>query len=138
MRASHNIVLKGAQMGLTLIEVVIALLILVVAVLAVSGLQASSLRATRTSQIVQDLNGTARAELEAWRASSISYTSIANPSCALEPGEGCSVEVRPCAFSSNELDCGAGTVTHPVAHAVTVTVERDDASVTLGTLVMNR
>lgn len=125
------------ERGLTLLEVVIALLILAVAVLAVAGLQASSLRATRTSQVVQELNGAARAELEAWRAAKILYTAPSTSACAVEAGLDCQVEVRPCAIAGNVLDCGAGSVPEPDAHAITVTVSRDDSDVTLSTIVLN-
>lgn len=61
--------MKGplGKSGLTILEVVIALLVLVVGVLAVAGLQASGLQASRTARALQNMNADARSELEVWR-----------------------------------------------------------------------
>lgn len=127
---------RGLQAGLTLVEVVIALLILVVGVLAVAGLQASGLNATRTAQAMQRLNTTARSEVDVWRSAAMTNEAPLTRSCATT-GTGCVVEIRPCVVTgARDLDCGVASAAVQAAHAVTVTVTDDEREVVLRTVVM--
>ncbi len=131
MRSSHT------SSGLTLVEVVIALLVLAIGVLGAVGLQASGLTATRTSQEMQRLNAAARSELDVLRGAPMPYTSFQTRSCPTL-AEGCTVEIRPCAVVGSDLDCGRGSVAEPAAHAITLVVSEGERSVTLNTVVVAR
>lgn len=109
------------QLGLTLIEVMIAVVILAVGVIAAAGMQTSGLQATRVAKAVQELNSAATTELDVWRGSYLSSTTPEKRVC-LTVGDDCHVEVLPCVLSASSLDCTRASVTSPVAHVVTVHV----------------
>lgn len=112
---------RDRQLGLTLVEVMIAVVILTVGVLAAAGMQTSGLQATRVSKAVQELNSTASTEMDVWRGSYLSSTTPEKRVC-LTTGGACEVEVLPCALSGSSLDCTRASVSTPVAHVVTVRV----------------
>lgn len=133
--------------GLTLIEVVIAILILAVGVLALAALQTSSLAATGTARDLQELNADARSEMDVWRARlsdpGALYPTIVDGACATRAE--CQVQISPCVLvngpqgSAASLDCTLSTVPDPAAHAVKVVVRnaRDESrAVTLNSIVM--
>ena len=127
---------RHPRAGLTLIEVMIALLILTVGVLAAAGMQATALGATRTAEVVQTLNAAARRELETARGRTIDATLPTALACG-SGAAGCGLEVRPCLIdSAGALDFPLSLVADPVAHAITVTATNGARSVALRTVVM--
>lgn len=115
------------RLGVTLIEVMIAISILVIGVLVVAQMQAVSLRNTA---LAQDLNETTRAvrgELEWQRATAI--IPVSDDECVTAPdGYECSVDVVPCAYfvdpTSGAASFGcepAVSVSAPSAYRVIVT-----------------
>jgi len=125
--------------GLTLVEVLVAILVLAVGVIGAMAVQGTSIRASRVAKEVQELNAMARSELDVWRArlESSVYDGPQSGNC-LAGSDGCSVEIRPCALDGATLRCDQGTVVSPVAQAVTVSVTRGERVVTLSSVVRAR
>lgn len=114
-----------SRSGLTLVELMVALFILVVGILAAVGLQGTALRGTRSAVIAQELNNYAESELQIQREiTRHSNTFVANQSCQIVVPQGfeCFVDVRPCELHVSELVCGNSTVEHPAARQITVRV----------------
>jgi prepilin-type N-terminal cleavage/methylation domain-containing protein len=104
--------------GLTLIEVLIALAVLAIGVIAASSLQASGLRHTVTARTIQEVTNTARTEMELQRQLvRTNNGELTNQTCAttaLPTGVTCTlVRVTPCRIASGILTCassGSGTI----------------------------
>lgn len=130
--------MTGARhgLGLTLVEVLIAVALLGVGVLAVAGLQVTGLRASRTARVMQQLNSVAVVELDAWRGAKLETQEPLRASCATTADDGCSVEVLPCIVSGPDLVCDGRRVTEAAAYAITVTVRADASAVELRTVVL--
>lgn len=127
--------------GLTLVEVMIAMVILAVGVLAVFMLQATSLRGTRTAVVSQTLTNMAQSELQLQREFSrhVSAT-VTGETCRSiaddEENFTCEVRVYPCSLSGGALQCRTGSVTDADARQITVIITgRDGASVEVSTVV---
>lgn len=129
-----------ADAGLTLVEVVIAVLILAIGMLGAAALQGSGLNATRTSQEIQELNAEARSELDARRLqlTTTTFSNHTTGACLVTGDFACTVEIRPCRVIGASLDCSAAVapVPAPAAHAVTVTISTGQNDVTLQTVVL--
>ncbi len=116
------------KFGFTLIETVVAVFILGVGVLAVFGLQASSLTSTRNATILQELNDLARSEVELQREfSRFTDAPVNGETCAVttEPtGFACTVNVFPCQYAvgTDTLTCSNTTIIDAPAHQIVVTV----------------
>lgn len=114
--------------GFTLVEVVIAIGIIGVGLLALFGLQASALTSNRNATLLQELNDLARSELELQREfNRVVDTAVSGESCAVttEPsGFGCQVAVFPCEYlmASDRLSCGSAAVVDAPARQIVVTV----------------
>ncbi len=124
--------------GLTLVEVLIAILILAVGVLGAMLMQTTGLRATRTSQVVQSLNSDARSQIDLMRlrlATEV-WTQPMTGGCDITGSSTCSVEIRPCIVTGGQLDCNGSSVSQPAAHAVTVNVSQQEHSLELSTIVL--
>jgi type IV pilus assembly protein PilV len=126
--------------GLTIIEVIVALLILTLGVLGAFALQASALQGTRAAITSQGLATAARTEilLQSQFRRTIA-TPIVGESCRT-PGQSslytCSIAVYPCTGSATTVTCTNSNVTGLVAHQVRVTVTAADGrSVNLSTVV---
>ncbi|HET8986567.1 MAG TPA: prepilin-type N-terminal cleavage/methylation domain-containing protein [Trueperaceae bacterium] len=124
-----------SDVGLTLLEVVIAVAILAVGALGAAALQATGLKATRAAQDVQRLNTVARSTIDVWRGADLTTTVLASFDCSTDDVT-CVVEIRPCALAGAALACDLGTVTQPVAHAVSVLASSPERQVALDTVVM--
>ncbi len=131
--------------GLTLIEVLIAIVVLAVGVLAAASMQTSALSASNRARVAQELTNTARTEMERQREFARPGIDPA-PEClsknALPSGYTCTVTVAPCrittATTPPSLSCGTGTGT-VVADQVTVSVSRPQTpAVTLRTIIARR
>lgn len=112
--------------GLGILEVVVALLILTVGVLAAFGLQASSLQGTQSATIIHEMSNIAERELQAQRQFKRRVEDFATqtPTCRTSFDDlfGCSVSVFPCSLSGGTLTCQSATVAGPAAHQITVEV----------------
>ena len=123
--------------GLTLVEVLIAVLILGVGVLGAAALQANGLRATQTAQVMQDLDAEARSAVNALRVRYASEVVTVPGFHDCGPGylNECNFEVRPCVMSGGQLDCTVSSAAEPDAQAIVVTVARLDRELSLSTVV---
>ena len=123
--------------GLSLVEVLVAVLILAVGVLGAAALQASGLRATRTSQVMQDLDAEARSAINALRVRYAAETVTVPGIHDCGPGflNDCSYEIRPCVLSGGQLDCTVSSAAEPDAQAIIVTVSQLEHEVSLSTIV---
>jgi prepilin-type N-terminal cleavage/methylation domain-containing protein len=110
------------QSGMTLVEVLLALLLFGVGALAIAGLQVTGLRASQTARAVQQLNAIATTELDAWRGTRITFTEAHTGSCATRAA-GCTVRILPCTTSIDELACSSRPAGPITAYAVTVRAE---------------
>ncbi len=124
--------------GLTLVEILIAIVILAVGVIGAMLMQTTGLRATRTSQVMQDLNADARSQLDLMRLrlSSESWNSPTTSGCDIRGTSNCSVEIRPCLVAGGQLDCRVASASEPAAHAVRVTVSQLENEVVLDTIIL--
>lgn len=109
--------------GLTLIEVLIAIVILAVGVLAAAAMQTTALRASNDAQAIQGVTKTAEAEIEFRRQIDLTATAGQQPTCktAVATGYTCVVSVVPCSLSAGALSCSSGALSS-VADQATVTV----------------
>lgn len=123
------------KVGLTLVEVLVALVVLAVGFLAVVGLQATGLRSTRTAQELQTINSTARSELDVWKASTMISPSPISRTCTMFPTD-CTVTILPCQVMSGNLVCSNQPVTEFAAHLVTVKVNQGERQIALNTVVL--
>lgn len=113
--------------GLTLIEVVIAIAVLAIGVLAAFAMQVSALQGTRAATINQEMSNIAQSELELQRAFA---RTISGPGAGLtcrtafeQPAYTCSVTVRACSFTAGALACGGSVTGTPAAWQITVSVQ---------------
>lgn len=121
--------------GLTLVEVLVALLVLAVGAFAVVGLQATGLRTTGVAKDLQELNATAQSELDVWKAAALLSPDPLNRTCTMF-ATNCTVAIVPCEVSGGDLACSSVTIANFDAHLVEVTVARDDRQLTLRTVVV--
>jgi prepilin-type N-terminal cleavage/methylation domain-containing protein len=136
--------MKSAS-GLTLIEVLVALVVLAVGVLAAATMQATSLRASNNARAIQEVTKLAEGEI-AFRRQANLTTSPGNlatcqsVSSLPTTDHTCQVAVRPCQLSSTTppaMSCPVGGVAtaDQVADQVTVTVTgQRDETITLRTV----
>lgn len=126
-----------ASAGMTLLEVIVALVVLTLGVLAAAMMQTTALRASNDATAIQGVTKLAEGELELRRSVSLSTSPGNSPECQsvgkdndgkpkVPVGYTCTVVVRPCQLSSTApptLSCPtSGTVTNPVADQAIVTV----------------
>ena len=105
--------------GLTLVEVLIAIAVLAIGILAAVGLQTTSLQASSRARIVQEMTKVAESEL-AIRRSIVSTTADVACITPVGTGFGCAVVVTPCALGGGgAFTCPSAS---PSAHRITVTV----------------
>ena len=128
-----------SQRGLTLIEILVAVMILVVGVLGAAAMQANGLRATRTAQIIQNLDADARSATQLLRQRFAFETAGSTEPSSCGAGlENCTVVVRPCSLNSGQLNCTSSGVSDPVAQAIEVTVTSGEHEVTLNSIVLRQ
>jgi prepilin-type N-terminal cleavage/methylation domain-containing protein len=127
--------MKNVQ-GLSLIEVLVAILLLSIGVIAAAGLQGTALSASNKASRIQGVTKAAESELDYRRQ--IDLEGIESEPC--ETGaEHCTVVVTPCdvivSANSASFDCSE-TITDVKAYKVTVSVDGPgDADITLTTHV---
>jgi hypothetical protein len=110
-----------------LVEVMIAVSVLAIGVLAVFLLQASALRGSRSATITQEMSNIAQSELQLQREFSRHVMApVSGESCrsvGTLVGFTCHVDVYPCDLASGTITCRNSSVTTAVARQVTVVVE---------------
>lgn len=115
-----------AARGLTIVEVLVALVILGVGVMAAAQLQATSLRFTSQAELIKTSTQVAKSEVE-WRRQT-ELTTGSSLTCASSVPEGytCEVDIVPCnaVGSPPSLTC-APLLVNPVAYKITVEVGGD-------------
>ena len=110
--------------GLTVVEVLVALVILAVGVAGAVQLQAVALRMSSQAESIKTSTQVAEGEIE-WRRQTEIVTGAAMPCASYVPdGYACDVTIEPCnAVGANlTLTCEAGLAS-PVAYRITVEVQ---------------
>jgi len=110
--------------GLTLIEVLIAIAILAVGIMAMAQFQAASLRNTAAAESINRTTRLVRGELEWQRQTALEPATLECSSLVPADFESCEVLVEPCSLAfaedgSSTFECGDGI--SPSSYRVTVT-----------------
>ena len=112
--------------GMTLIEVMVAIVIIAVGILAAASLQTTSLRASSNARLSIQLTELAQNELDVKRKTVYTDEESIHPDCSTTmPGSySCKVTVAPCTSTSlGTLNCANSLITTtPAGHYATVTV----------------
>lgn len=128
--------------GFTLPEVMVALGIFAIGMIASFGLQMSSMATSSRTEQVKTITEIAASTLEIKRQyyREFVYESSDNQDCeSVDEGYACVVAVQPCELSGNTIRCANGTASSPVAHYITVTVIAPNQSTfTLSALVRKK
>ncbi len=111
--------------GLSIIEFLIALAIIAVVMLAVLGLQTTSLKSSRQALRMQQATALAKAEIERLRSSPIGLPE----SCSTKSANGYALSCTsiPCVMESSGPRCET-TVSSPTAYRIQIEVSRDSQS----------
>lgn len=108
--------------GLTLLEVLVAIVVLAVGALMAATMQTSALRASSDATALQGVTKLAERELE--RLRKIDLSSASNFDCQLTEEEKesytCTIQIRSCQLTGTALSCPASS--NPVADQVAVSV----------------
>lgn len=130
--------------GFTLPEVMVALGIFSIGMIASFGLQISGMHTSRKTEKIKTMTEIASSELEIKRQYFRDHvdTSSTGQTCDsnyTDSGYGCIVSVQPCSFTGNSITCANGVTSSPVAHYITVTVSASgQPSFTLSALVRKK
>lgn len=110
--------------GLTLLEVIVAIGVLVIGVFAAVQFQMTSIRATGDSEVMQQLTRIAQAEIEWRRQTAIDLGSHECQTFRPEGYVSCEVTMTPCVMlpGQNTFTCNP-SVLSPIAYQVRVEVE---------------
>lgn len=131
-----------ASAGLTLLELLVAIVVLAIGVLAAASMQTSALSASNRSRIAQEVTNTARTEAERQRQFVRFGTAPAPPSpvclSSVPSGYTCTVTVAPCRIVSGALTCMTTATGPVVADQVTISVSRPQNSPVLLRTVIAR
>ncbi len=125
--------IKKSQLGLTLIEILVSIMLLAIGVIAAAGLQGTALRASNKASRIQTVTKIAETEIDYRRQTD--YKALDNAPCATN-ADGCTITTTPCdviiTTSSATFDCSA-TIADIKAFKVTVAVDgpgSDDVTLT--------
>jgi Tfp pilus assembly protein PilV len=113
-----------ATRGISIVEILVAVVFLAVGALAALGLQVSALRGSGTAESIQTLTRIAESELLYRRGVDKAGASLANAAtCRVFVPDGftCAVDVAPCTLASGAANCSGVAAADAVAHQVTVT-----------------
>lgn len=110
--------------GLTVVEVLIALVVLAVGVMGAAQLQATSLRFTSQADLLKTSTQVAEAEVEWRRQTDLTMGLGMGCESHVPDGYGCEVDIVPCnaVGASLSFTCAPGLV-NPVAYRISVTVD---------------
>lgn len=116
------------QRGFTLIEVVIAAFILVVAVLAVLGLQLSSVKSNAKAKELREAAAVAENILQEVRAAAAD--DISSACSPMSNMEGFSVQCQavPCALTTDGVTCDA-SITDPELYDVQIRIDKGEKTI---------
>lgn len=136
--------------GLTLIEVLIAIVILAVGVLAAAAMQTTALRASSDAQVIQGITRLAEGEIAYRRQVNLTVSPGNSTVCPIAltfpTGYSCQIAIRPCQLvitattpPTATMSCPTtGSVSSTDAHQITVTVAGPrDKTITLRTVKAN-
>jgi prepilin-type N-terminal cleavage/methylation domain-containing protein len=121
------------QKGLTLIEVMIAMMVIAVGVIAAAGLQATALKNTAKAQAVNEITKIAENELSVQR-----QLDLGDTTCQTQVSSGytCSVAMVPCNIQSGAMICSSTVSSGIRAYQVSVSVaDSRQNSISLSTIV---
>ena len=124
-----------ANRGLTLVEIMVAVVILAVGVLAAAAMQTTSLGLSGSSESKQEVVRLAQTELKLQR--NVDHATTTSSTClsTLSSGYSCAVARTSCELVSGNINCSS-SVSSPQAHQVSVTVTGPrNASLVLQSLV---
>lgn len=127
-----------SEKGITLVEVLVAVVILIVGIATLVQFQGTSLRNTALAEAINETTRLVRGELEWQRQTALVPGDIECSYLIPEGFDSCSVEITPCSLvfgesSGSELECGDDV--SPSSYLVTVSAEGPmDTQLTLGTL----
>lgn len=107
--------------GLSLVEVLVALVVLAVGVLGAAQLQASSLRASSAGERIQDATVIARAELEHRLQMVLTPNPSANCLASIPEEYDCTVVVRRCTIVGGALTCSGVDESDALGFEIAVT-----------------
>jgi prepilin-type N-terminal cleavage/methylation domain-containing protein len=128
--------------GFTLPEVMVALGIFAIGMIASFALQMTSLSVSRRTEQVKTMNALATSTLEVKRQELRKNVTLSstNQTCATTPsGYTCDVEVKPCSLSGSTISCSTTAVANPVGFYVTVNVSTTNQTpLSLSTLVRKK
>jgi len=110
--------------GFTLIEVIIAAFVLAVAVLAMLGLQLTSLRSSAKAKELREAAAIAENILQDARATAIDDISAACPDDETVEGLDVECQVTPCVLDTDSVTCNDG-LTDPDLYDVQVQISKD-------------
>lgn len=119
--------------GLTLLEVILAIGVLAIVLLAFTGLQITSLRASVQGRITQAMVREAQNFLETLRANPTSIPGRCTQTLSLG-GTSASCQYIPCSLNGTSLNCTTG-VSNPRAYRITLEVPANRPRMTLETVV---
>lgn len=124
--------------GITLVEVLFAVIILAVGIFALVQMQASSLRNTANAESINRVTRLVRGELEWQRQTALEPSSSDCSTLIPDDFAGCTVEVEPCALDFHEdgtADFVCGDSVSPSVYRVRVDAQGPrDKNLTLDTL----
>lgn len=108
--------------GLSLIEVIIAVAVVAVAAFAAFMVQANSIRSSARAQTIQRVTKLAESEMEINRQ--VVSAAGSNQICqnTMPRGYSCNLTIKYCNLSSNALSCSLSGVSTPVARLVDVQI----------------
>lgn len=121
------------QKGFTLTEVMIAIMIFGIGILAASALQFNTLQVNKKAETIKELTQLATLEIEVKRQKHRDnvWDSSQGQTCDTLQGSSdysCSVAVAPCSFDGTAFSCSS-SVANPAAHELSVTVtDKSDSS----------
>jgi len=120
--------MKHTQAGFTLLEVLIAIVLVSVGVIMVISMQTTALAGSRSAKENEQATTIARTEMEFQRARSV-RAAVTNQNCGSVSGTSaftCRVTITPCAYTAAATGAGtfacSATASTPVADTVAVTV----------------
>ncbi len=134
--------------GMSLVEVVVALALLVVIMFFLSSTQLNALKTNHKTGIIRELTHIAEREMESRRqtpeASTVISSFIPSPECFFDTGDySCTTQIHPCTVIGNNISCidttmGNFPASEAVAHQIVVdVVGPEQRSIRLQTLLMS-
>jgi type IV pilus assembly protein PilV len=128
--------MKMKKQGLTLIEVMVAMLVISVGVIAAAGLQTTALKNTSKAQAVNEVTKIAENEISLQR-----HLDSVDNTCETQPPSGftCSVIIVPCSIQTGTVTCSSSVVSNVKAYKISVSVaDNKQNTISLSTIVASK